>query len=250
MTSRDQNVFLKAAKQFNAWILVRQTNPRSLQYKGKRLYEPKPINCKPKTADRPLAWPNKQVDGLVVDPFRWPEAFSGGKIEAARELWTEFRLKYGLGEYVTTPEGFKFLGKNSSHFDFAVNIEPTSPHEGCLSQKGKYLYGDFDLFDIVFVGRPPRIILPGQSSSTVSNKVPTGPQYAKSFQVQDSRDEDWDKIADYINTQLGAPMIQHGSQFLYKPGVFEPVEAFGPDDKHEEWSATEAQLKYKQLGRV
>jgi len=249
MTPRDQNVFLKAAKQFNAWILVRQTNKRSLQYKGKTLYEPKPISCKPKTANCSLVRSDKQVDGLVVDPYRWPEAFSGDRIEEARKLWTEFRLKYGLGEYITTSEGHKFLGRNSSHFDFAINTEPKSLHEGCLTQKGKYLYGDFDLFDIIFL---PKLITPGQSPA-VSPKpktVPTGPANAKGFQVADHRDENWDKVAEFINGQLGVEMIQHGSQFMYKRDVFEPVEAFVPDKKPEAWSASEVRLKYKQIGRV
>lgn len=193
---------------------------------------------------------DKQVEGLVVNPFRWPEAFSAGKLADAGKYWTEFRMKYGLGEYVATSSGFIFFGNRSSHFDFAINIEPKSPHEGCLTQSGKYLFGDFDLFDIVFLRQ---IVSPGSQP----NLKPVGPSYAKgftadgtSFKSYDHRDDDWDPIAAFINQQLGVDMIQHGSQFLYKANEFETVDAFGPGNTLEAWSASVVQMKYKQWGRI
>jgi hypothetical protein len=239
MTPRDENVFLKAADEFQAWILVRQTNPKSLQYLRKTIYQSKPISCKPKTADLPLSRSDKKIDGLVADPNRWPAAFS--KLSDARQFWSEFRLEHGLGEFKETINGFIFSGPRSSALGFAINTEPTSTHEGCLTLEGKYLYGDFDLFDIVFLKKP------GVAAVEV---VPTGPRFAKKFNIDDHRDEQWQKIANFINLQLGVPMIQHGSQFLYKPKEFQQVDAFGPNRTQEEWSAAEVQRKYQQWGRI
>ena len=62
--------FYRAAWNFKVWILARWTNPDSLPYVGRRTvkysYAPKPIDCKPKTADQNEA--GKEQAGLVVDP--------------------------------------------------------------------------------------------------------------------------------------------------------------------------------------
>jgi hypothetical protein len=240
MNQRDQNVFLKAAGRFNAWILVRQTNPSSFQYKGKAVYQPKPISCKPKTAGVSLGRPDKQVDGLVADPYRWREAFSADKIAEARDLWDGFRRLYGFGEYVRTPEGFEFKGRSSS-MGFAIDIQPRSLHEGCLTLEGKYLYGDYDLFDIIFLMKPLQNL---QGAQRGAYKQRTGPEHAPAFGTLDNRDENWDEISQFINQQLGVPMIQHGSHLRHKPHDFRDVDAFGPGGVYEKWDAATVRMKY------
>jgi hypothetical protein len=243
MRPHDQSVFLKAADKFKAWILVRKLNERSQQYVGRAHYQPKPISCKPKTAHLPLPRADKQVDGLVVDPFRWTEAFRTEKLGEALELWTEFRRQHGLGEFKRTASGFVFEGRRSGDLGYAINAEPGSRHEGCLTFEGKYLYGDYDLFDIVFTG---------QESRPTATPVVTGPRFAKNDQlrVADQRDSRWDEISQFLNLQFGFLLIQHGSQYHYKPGEFEDVLAFGPGARRESWSAAQLQTQYRNWGRL
>jgi len=169
MRERDQNVFSKAADKFKAWILVRQSNQRARPFIGQRVYQPKPLSCKPKTANaQPSSGnTNLQVAGLVADPFRWPDAFTADRIEAARREWESFREFHGLGEFVDlsevkspppglkrTKSGFTFDdrgGRRDSPRGYAINVVEGSKHEGCLTLHGKYIYGDYDLYHIVFL---------------------------------------------------------------------------------------------------
>lgn len=150
MRTRDEQIFLKAAAKFNAWILVREDNEFSLPYVGKASYQPKPIACKPKTANNLVV--EKKIAGLVADPFRWPQAFKGEKLAKAQSEWIQFRNLHQLGHFKRTPDGHVFDGRNHSALGFGIDTSPRSQHEGCLTFEGKYLYGDYDLFDIVFLG--------------------------------------------------------------------------------------------------
>ena len=185
---------------------------------------------------------NKRVEGLVADPFRWPEAFKREKIDEARDLWKEFRNDCGLGEFKREGTGFKFEGSPRSvrAYPYAIDTQPGSLHEGCLTLEGKYLYGDYDLFHIVFLDRKQ---MPGRPSTVVQ----TGPKYATNYQIPDKRDANWDQIAIFINQQLGVEMIQHGSHVFYKPKDFQPVFAFGPGKRSGEfWSIDELKARYRQ----
>ncbi len=242
MRTRDREVFLKAAARFQAWILVRQSNPRSFQYVGKAIYQPKPISCKPKTSDVPVGQRGKQVDGLVVDPVRWPEAFSGHRRGDAIALWMKFRSLHNLGEFKRTTDGrFVFEGARGSGAAYGIDAEPGSRHEGCLTFEGKYIYGDYDLFDMVFV----HAAKPGPVS-----QVPVGPKHAPKFQTVDYRAERWNEVSQFLNQQLGFSMIQHGSQFDWKKDGFESAEAFGPNGEAPTWNASEVEQKYREWKRT
>ena len=52
MRLNDKKIFLQVAQELKLWILVRRTNPASLQYIGRAGYAPKSIDCKAKTADQ------------------------------------------------------------------------------------------------------------------------------------------------------------------------------------------------------
>lgn len=84
--------FRDAAVLFKVWVLVRWTNPDSLEYVGrqtvKNTYIPKPIDCKPKTADRDA--PGREHKGLVVDPVTVPEAISPSRRNKALSSWESF----------------------------------------------------------------------------------------------------------------------------------------------------------------
>src|SRR5207237_806375 len=67
---RDINAFTAAAKVYKVYILVRRTNPASLKYIGMPGFTPKPLDCKPKTADADIVIDGRRREtaGLVVDP--------------------------------------------------------------------------------------------------------------------------------------------------------------------------------------
>src|SRR5262245_27167018 len=83
MRPQDITCFREAARDLELWILVRATNPLSLGYIGLAGFTPKPVECKPKTADVE----SHPAGGLVADPFTVPEAFSASKLEKAKQLW-------------------------------------------------------------------------------------------------------------------------------------------------------------------
>ena len=72
MRLNDKKIFLQVAQELKLWILVRRTNPASLQYIGRASYAPKSIDCKVKTADRNVG--PSLLAGLVVDPTAQPLA--------------------------------------------------------------------------------------------------------------------------------------------------------------------------------
>lgn len=235
MHQRDVGIFIKAAQKFQAWIFVRLTNEHGTQYFGKAIYAPKPIDIKAKTAGRPVNDPDKQIEGLVADPRRWPEAFKDPK--KAEKLWDGFCEDQGLGQYNT--EGV-FDGRKSGDFGFSIDTEPGSKHEGCVTKSGMYLFGDHDLFDIVPVGE--------EANTTVSVRPVGG--------TQDIRGRKWQQVANFLNGQFGGrrPMIQHGQHFFFRPNDedeadFQKVYAISPAGKFETWHATKLQMQYRTWGR-
>src|SRR5687767_12909862 len=128
MRPQDKRIFEQAAKDLKLWILVRRTNPESLQYIGKSGYTPKPLDCKPKTADLNPA--GLSVAGLVVDPTIHKTVFKGGKGAEALKYWGDFKSKLGAGDYT-------------------VETDRKSKHYGVLKRKGAYVHGDYDLYDII-----------------------------------------------------------------------------------------------------
>ena len=80
---QDKEKFAAAARKIGVWILVRGTNPKSLEYFGRGDCTPKPIDCKAKTAKQgPCA-------GLVVNPHQAERAFSGCDLVSAIRVWDE-----------------------------------------------------------------------------------------------------------------------------------------------------------------
>ena len=85
MRPQDDQVFAEAARKFQVWLVVHQTNPASWKYIGLSHYFPKPITCKAKTAATNAfpgtGMPRARYDtaGLVVDPTVHKGVFSGEK---------------------------------------------------------------------------------------------------------------------------------------------------------------------------
>jgi len=241
MRQRDQFIFAKAAQRHGAWIFVRDTNVHSLQYIGRHPYEPKPISCKPKTAPSDPGLPNKKTAGLVTDPIRWPDAF-GAKQASAADIWIQFITLHGLGRW--DPVRKAYAGPTKASFGFGINAEPGSPHEGCLTLEGKYLYGDYDLFDIVLLSE----IQKNEGARRVP--VMTGPRNVPVLQTRDLQDPTLAELRVFVNGQVGREVIRHGSQFAYAPGLYEDVWAFSPlEGSLGLWKKAILQQHYQKWGR-
>jgi hypothetical protein len=207
MRPQDERVFAEAAKKFQVWLVVRQTNPASWKYIGHTQYFPKPITCKPKTADVDafpgpgMPRPRYDTAGLVVDPTIHKNVFSGDKTIKAVALWNDFQSEY--------------LAAQGS--DYKVDSDPKSRHYGCLQYHGKYLHGDYDLYDIIVVGHE-------RANLAVVGTRDGAPDYrpARLFPIED-----------FVNGRIGAEMVHHGGQFQFSEHTNDIVEIFGPKGERE-----------------
>jgi hypothetical protein len=192
----DKEKFAAAARKIGVWILVRGTNPKSLDYIGRADCVPKPIDCKAKTAK---LGPNA---GLVVDPFVASSAFAGPDLWEAQKNWKE---KY-------SPLAFSPLAHRYS-------IEKTGLHKGAVKLDGKYIYGDYDL---------KAVVVPGHESATIAlvtelrgvQNVRRGPKF---YEVQSE-----------VNNAIGVPMVQHGADDEFTAHGDETIYVFGPQGEHQE----------------
>ena len=202
MRPQDERVFADAARKFKVWLIVRQTNPASWKYIGLPQYFPKPITCKAKTADLD-AFPGPGMKrsrydtaGLVVDPTVHKNVFSGEKAGKAMELWNDFKSEY--------------LGKENS--DYSVDGDSKSRHYGCVLYKGKYLHGDYDLYDIIVVGHE-------RANLAVVGERDGAPDFRPAHLFP---------LEDFVNGRIGAEMVHHGGQFQFSEHTNDVVEIFGP----------------------
>jgi hypothetical protein len=193
MRPQDKAVFAAAAASpgIKSWILVRRTNPQSLQYIARAGFRPKRIDCKAKTADvGPLA-------GLVVSPELRPDAFSESKREKVREAWEQFR-----NEVLSTHA----LG-------YSVDVRPASEFRGCVTLNGEYIHGDYDLYDVIDPQHAQRNLAAVETLFGQAHR--RGPKF---FAVQD-----------FINVHIGVPMVQHGGEAQYADHTEQALDAFGPN---------------------
>lgn len=252
----DWLTFHRAATTFGRWILVRWTNEQSLKYIGlcvwdpaaDRLlwYAPKPIDCKPKTADVNVE--DYELAGLVIDPTVHKGAFATeSKAGKAIAGWDKFL--HGLGVRDAQELNAQTLAtrqtplalpsvKQVTHADatrggiglaelrainqrppnfggercFMVDRDPESRHYGCLMLNGAYLHGDYDLKDVIDPGR-------------------LGPHVAFADRLHGQphmRSPEIGAVLEYVNHAIGAPMLQHGGEAQYAPHTDDTIEAFGP----------------------
>jgi hypothetical protein len=135
------------------WILVRDTNPASLQYMGLPGHRPKGMDCKAKTA--PFNTEPYRHAGLVVQPFLCPRSFKPDKLNGAKSEWCKFVIKHPVQPWATDTNG-KSMPANLQP-DCTVNSDKEDlAHYGCLLFHGVYLHGDYDLYDIILADRPTR----------------------------------------------------------------------------------------------
>lgn len=198
MRAQDKPIFARAATKFNAWILVRRTNPDSLKYVGRTGFVPKPLDCKPKTAD--LDTNGKTLAGLVADPTLHPTAFRAGKLDVALRIWKKFVTAHRLDNDRQT------AGR------YAIDLDRASRHYGCLKLEGAYLHGDYDLYDIILADFP-RVNL-------AAVETMHGAPHRRGVRFY--------PIQEFINAHIGSAMIQHGGEAQFADHSEQAIDVFGP----------------------
>ncbi len=217
-------MFRAAAHNLRLWILVRETNAKTLErWVGQEDCVPKPVTCKAKTADmahHPLA-------GLVVNPFVRPEAFSARRTPDAQYCWRQL-----AASWLRRPAGALIKAPRGGGIPYEVDHRPGRTRHGCLmvhapscpgrcGKRGcaKYIHGDYDLYDIVD---------PKHYARNEAVTVPVTTMFA------DRQSPQFRAVADYVNSRIGAPMIQHGAQMQHPDFGHsdEPLEVFSPKGKH------------------
>lgn len=194
MRTQDVTIFAQAARKFNLWILVRRTNPKSLQYVALPGYTPKRIDCKAKTADKDVG--SYKLAGLVVDPEKWPNAFRTERLSDVRKNWEKF-----LRECIDKP------GKG-----YAIEQNENSSHFGCATFENKYIHGDYDLYDIIIPQHARR--------NLAAVETLHGQPHLRGPKVN--------PVKNFINELIGVPMVQHGGEMQYTDHSEQSIDVFGP----------------------
>jgi hypothetical protein len=196
----DIGKFQKAATQLKLYILVRNTNPASLDYIGKAGYIPKRFDCKAKTADTDYL-ANKKLAGLVVDPTIHPAAFEPKKLAETIQLWDK---------------NVKKISGSQGRFGYTVDGDVNSKHYGCLMFFNSYIHGDYDLYDIV----DPKHLRNNLALVDWLQGLP----HRVGLHV--------DLVQKTVNALLGTAMVQHGSSAQYARHSDELIHAFCPNGEY------------------
>lgn len=228
----DIAVFAAAAEVFDHIIIVRATNVKSLTYIGQKNFTPKPIDCKPKTADNDCFVQDGNIfvecAGLVVDPTLVSyAAFSSEKKRSkARESWVSF-LKDKSKEEIAR----KVFRRRGTKGFFAVDTSRTSRRYGCLmlskqdipaedfSLSGRgwtrfkqtemhYIHGDYDLYGLIDL----ESIVAGASTANEGTRHAPKVLKEKLHGTPHYYTEKFPQIKEFLNNGIGAEMIQHAAQ--------------------------------------
>lgn len=223
MRLQDIKVFQDCAQTLKVYILVRRTNPDSLQYVGRKGYLPKRIDCKAKTADRDVFMMQgggkfAKTAGLVVDPTVTGMKVYGEHKSPERILscWRQFvalqqperPAEVGIAAGVV-------LRRGAQGGCYGVETDPEHEHYGCVffspfdmragfdrsllqGMEKFYIHGDYDLYGIV------------SESDPAARNMHT--DYDLLRIIRDHRNSHLYAVAKFINSRIGAPMVQHGSQ--------------------------------------
>ena len=171
--SQDMHWFQEAAKPgtihpAGLWIIVRDTNARSLDYIGCVGHAPKPPEVKAKTAD--IDYGGYLHAGLVVSPKCCESSFTAEKRQSAHEEWDKFVAKYPLRPWKYDADGHSM--PLDAQPEICVNEDANDrAHFGCLVYRNHYLYGDYDLYDIVLADAPTRNLALSAGTSTTRPEV-------------------------------------------------------------------------------
>lgn len=226
MRPEDVKAFQIVAMVQKLYIIVRQTNPQSVQWIGKPDYMAKPIDCKPKTADKDVTIDGRTIEtaGLVVNPELpgFGSAFkSDHKTEKAHEAWQKFVADHPPAQCLPR-DGKEVRTWPGAHPGWAVQMCKTSKHYGCLmystypqGMNGKYVHGDYDLFGIVGADDPTRV---RRVDETLS-----GQRHARGPRTQ--------SVQFSVNAISRQTLVKHGEQELFADFEEEALDVFYPDGR-------------------
>lgn len=226
MKKKHIDVFCLAAEKLKLYILVRRMNSASLDRIGKAGFISKPHTCKFKTADncpseKRAHW---DVAGLVINPYAdgLDEMFTKDNLENAQEIWGKESAKTiafdvdSDAEYL--PDG-KFYSVITDKSDLRYGC--VLFHESGLADRshGRYIHGDYDLFDLVNQE--------DQGVGTLSAQLVDDIIWIKSAY--------FDKVKAFLNRRIRPKMINHPSEFVFlgHPELSRSisVDVFYPDGK-------------------
>jgi hypothetical protein len=205
MRQQDIAHFLAAAREFHAWILVRRTNEASLQYIGQPGFTPKPIDCKAKTADV------GDNAGLVVKPSARGSEFVGDRAGRAQTEWIKFAQPLGfLANSNADNRRYRIDGEKGTRPGAVQYRDAETGNQWC------YLHGDYDLYDIIPVE---------EDGTSRANLAVVG----KKAGVLHFYGHYFDRVARFVNSRIGVPMIQHAGHLQYDEHLSgDKIDAFGP----------------------
>lgn len=201
MLDTHKRIFSSAALQLKLWILVRVTNEASLKYIGSSGYAPKRIDCKAKTAKRDVD--GKKLAGLVVSPFIYPGAFDASDEEGLSKIFG-----YWNSMHIVDVPGDKRPG-----LYYHLDNNQTSQHFGCLMYAGKYIHGDYDLYDIVD---------PGYTRNNLA-------LVSSLYGVRHMQGLHYERVKRMVNNQIGVDMIQHSGEAQFSIHTRQDIDVFMPD---------------------
>ena len=246
MRGKDLQKFLMVARDHNVIILVRHTNSDSLGYIGAPGYYPKPAVVKAKTADADPPATNRlvggvkmrssyQVAGLVVHPGFQPGSYKGAKISKAEDAWlhtmetlspTLIKTKVDLNKPETwSIWGVERQGVHAPSWKWKVDVDPMSAHFGCIQLKKSggswcYIHGDYDLKDVIVLGRETDNRRAEGKIDGVKNFTPV------LYELQ------YETIRVKLNDLIGADMVQHGAEAQFAWHGDEPITVAFPGWRH------------------
>jgi len=196
MFKEHEAVFSQVAVQTQYWIFVRLTNKESIRYSNLSTYVPKRIDCKAKTADSNSLKGPWQIAGLVVDYRIHSDVFKPDKINSAKTAWSDFE-----GHVLNRPGS-----------GYCTDGNRQSKHYGCVMLNGKYIYSDYDLWDIIDPANPRPNLgvveeLHGQLH--IRNRLQR-------------------KVEEALARTPLAQLVQHSGEMQYAVPSDQPIDAFGP----------------------
>jgi hypothetical protein len=207
-----ERIFKQAARTYEVWILVRESNPKAWRFYDRDGYYPKRLDIKAKTAKKDL--PPYELAGLVPNPETHPGAFGDRNLGKVHEYW-----KATLPHvYIPAP------GENRVYLPagklYSVESDPRHKHYGCLyftlyglASKKLFICGDYDLYGLISAKDP--------SQHLFVEETMLGQPHARTPELRD--------VQYFLNRELGAPLIQHGAQESFMSHQEEGVVIFWPD---------------------
>ncbi len=207
-----ERIFKLAARTYDVWILVRESNPKAWRFYDRDGYYPKRLDVKAKTAKKDLH--PYELAGLVANPRTHPNAFGDRDMNDVRRCWDKTLPHV----YIPGP------GENRVYLPagklYAVESDPDHKHYGCLyytlyglASKKLFVCGDYDLYGLISAKDPAQHLFVEETM--------LGQPHARTPELRD--------VQYFLNREMGAALIQHGAQESFMSHQDEGVIIFWPD---------------------